>query len=248
MNKKPTILAVAALGSLALIGTGFAGWVIVANAEKTTNGNITAYTVADRRLIVSDAEWGSGSQKTSSGSIIFGKPATQTNPSAWFFGVGEDMKTEKLEDSFVVNVHSGDDKDHTDATVSGKIAVTDPNNAAWKEAIQKEYITAPTITFNGTSDVDLSGDATGSLTLKGETEVPAKFTVKFNWGNYFKVEKVIKNPYDFFNTKTAAEKVPGSGDVTWVEEAQTVMGAIARLNELTFTATVTFTHATNTAA
>ncbi len=117
MNKKPTILAVAALGSLALIGTGFAGWVIVANATSTASGNITAYTVADRRLIVSEAKW--GTEKTNSGSIIFGKPA---NPdpsvtSAWFYG--EEMQTEKLEDSFVVNVHSGDLNDNTIATVTG---------------------------------------------------------------------------------------------------------------------------------
>ena len=245
MNKKPTILAVAALGSLALIGTGFAGWVIVANAEKTTSGNITAYTVADRRLILSDAEWGSGSEKTGSGSIIFGKPAkpSPSVTSAWFFGEGDDMKTEKLEDSFVVNVHSGDSNDHTDATVSAKIAPTSPDNAAWKEAIQKEYITAPTITFNGTSDVVLLGDATGKLTLNGTKDVAAKFTVKFNWGGYFKVDEVIQNPYDFFNLKKAADTVPGSEGVTWGEEAKTVMGAIANLNALTFTATVTFTHA-----
>lgn len=245
MNKKPTILAVAALGSLALIGTGFAGWVIVANATSTASGNITAYTVADRRLIVSEAKW--GTEKTgSSGSIIFGKPATQSNPSAWFFGEG--METEKLEDSFVVNVHSGDSSDQSTATVSAEIAVNDPNNAAWKEAIKEHYITAPTITFNGAPGAASSETATGSLTLKGMTEVEASFTVKFSWGEYFTVGNKIKNPYEFFNTKIEAEKVPGSESETWGTKAKNVMTVIAGLNELKFTATVTFTHASNAAA
>lgn len=242
MNKKPTILAVAALGSLALIGTGFAGWVIVANATSTASGNITAYTVADRRLNVTEAKW--GSEKSDRGSIIFGKPA-HPNPSvtsAWFFG--EDVETEKLEDSFVVNVKSGDANDQTDATVSAKIAPTDPDDAAWKKAaIENNYVAAPTITFNGTSDVDLSGDATGSLKLKGTTEVAATFTVKFSWGEYFKVGNEIKNPYDFFNEKEAGKTVSEPGSVTWGEEAKTVMSAIADLDQLEFTVTVTFTHA-----
>ena len=241
MNKKPTILAVAALGSLALIGTGFAGWVIVAGAEKTTNGNITAYTVADRRLIVSDAEWGSGSQKTSSGSIIFGKPATQNNPSPWFFGEG--METEKLEDSFVVNVKSGDAEDKSGATVSGEITVTGQEDGAWKTAIDNHYVAAPTFTFNGTPKAVLSEGATGNLTLNGTNEVAAKFTVKFNWGDYFKVGDVIMNPYDFFNTKNESSEVSEPGSNTWGKEALEVMNAIASLNELKFTATVTFTHA-----
>lgn len=246
MNKKPTILAVAALGSLALIGTGFAGWVIVANPTSTASGNITAYAVADRRLIVSEAKW--GTEKTSSGSIIFGKPA---NPdpsvtSAWFFGEG--METEKLGDSFVVNVKSGDAEDKSGATVSGKITVTGQEDGAWKTAIDKHYVATPTITFNGASDVDLSGGTTGKLTLNGTNEVAAKFTVKFNWGDYFKVGDVIMNPYNFFNTKNESSEVSEPGSNTWGKEALEVMNAINSLNKLTFTATVTFTHAPNAAA
>ena len=75
MNKKPTILAVAALGSLALIGTGFAGWVIVANATSTASGNITAYQVTDNRLTATGT-WAEG------GSIVFGKPASADETSA----------------------------------------------------------------------------------------------------------------------------------------------------------------------
>lgn len=246
MNKKPTILAVAALGSLALIGTGFAGWVIVANATQTASGNIIAYEVTDNRLTASKAEW--GTEKAGSGTIIFGKPATQSATSAWFYGEGTGMEQEKLEDYFVVNVKSGDVNDTSDATVSGEIVVND-NKGVWADAVSKKYVAAPTITFNGTSsDVVLSGSATGRLTLKGTAEVPAKFTVKFNWGNYFKVDDVIKNPYDFFNTKKAGGKVSESGSVTWGEEAKNVMGDIANLNALTFTATVTFTHAAHAAA
>lgn len=241
MNKKPTILAVAALGSLALIGTGFAGWVIVANPEKTANGNITAYSVADRRLIVSEAKW--GVKEEASGSIVFGKPATQSATSAWFIGEGTEMKEEKLEDYFVVGVHAGDSNDQSTASVTGKITVAGQEDGVWADAIRKGYVAAPTITFNGTSNEVLSAGATGNLKLNGTTEVAAKFTVKFNWGDYFKVEKVIMNPYNFFNTKKAGDKVSESGSVTWGEEAKTVMGAIASLSELTFTATVTFTHA-----
>ena len=154
------------------------------------------------------------------------------------------MKTEKLEDSFVVKVHSGDLNDRSTATVSAKIAPTNPDAAAWKKAaIENNYVAKPTITFGGASDPAPSETATGSLTLNGTNEVEANFTVKFSWGDYFKVGEDIKNPYDFFNTKNAGNKVSEPGSVTWGEEVKTVMGAIADLNNLEFTVTVTFTHA-----
>ena len=56
MKKKAMIMAVASLGSMALIGTGFAGWVISANATTNASGVIAAYDVADHRLSVEDGK------------------------------------------------------------------------------------------------------------------------------------------------------------------------------------------------
>ena len=57
MKKKAMIMAVASLGSMALIGTGFAGWVISANTSTDAKGVITAYDVKDQRLTISNEKW-----------------------------------------------------------------------------------------------------------------------------------------------------------------------------------------------
>ena len=87
MKRKAMIMAVASLGSMALIGTGFAGWVISANATTSAEGVITAYDVKDQRLeIVAGTGFAHMVESTENGAIVFGKPtaSTENKESDWF--------------------------------------------------------------------------------------------------------------------------------------------------------------------
>ena len=222
MNKKPTILAVAALGSLALIGTGFAGWVIAADANTSAEGTIKAYTVTDNRLeIAAGAAWDDGK-----GDIKFAQPATLSDYSDPWFTFNE-TDTEKLTATYNVTVKSKNAQDS--GKVKATATVTIPEGAgkkAWEQAVHDNYVAKPTV------DIKL-GDKKAAE--GGDTIVPTgmnySFVVNFGWGDHFKINDTIKNPYDFYNSSAIA----GKGD-----DAAKAMAAIAAIGTTKFTLNITF--------
>ena len=70
MKRKTLTLTLSILACLALIGVGFASWIIFANAVDKAEGNIIVDTVADKTYVVS------GSWLDGKSSITFGAPAT----------------------------------------------------------------------------------------------------------------------------------------------------------------------------
>lgn len=221
MNKKPTILAVAALGSLALIGTGFAGWVIAADAKTSAEGTITAYTVTDNRLEIATAAW-----DDEKGDIKFAKPKTPSSYSnPWFTFNGTD--TEKLTATYNVTVKSKNAEDSGQVKATATVTIPEGDGKkAWTEAVGAHYVVEPTV------DIKL-GDKKAAE--GGDNIVPAgmnySFVVNFGWGDHFKIDGTNKNPYDFYNSSTIAEK----GD-----DAATAMGVIAKIGITTFTLNITF--------
>ena len=223
MNKKPTILAVAALGSLALIGTGFAGWVIAANAETSAEGTITAYEVTDNRLTI-DKDTAAWDDKT--GSIKFAKPATLTSyEGAWFTFEGDD--TEKLTATYNVTVKSKNADDAGKVKATAEVAVSErEGKTAWTEAVAANYVADPSVEIKlGESAAQQEGDTIqrGGMNYS--------FIVKFGWGSHFSVNGEAKNPYDFYNSSDAATK----GD-----DAADAMAAIAKINQAKFTLKISF--------
>lgn len=221
MNKKPTILAVAALGSLALIGTGFAGWVIAANAKTSAEGTITAYTVTDNRLEIAKEAWDGGK-----GDIKFAQPATPSSYSnPWFTFNGND--TEKLTATYNVTVTSKNTEDSGKVKATATVTISEGDGkTAWTQAVGANYVVEPTV------DIKL-GDKKAAE--GGDTIVPAgmsySFVVNFGWGNHFKMGDTNRNPYDFYNSSTIADK----GD-----DAATAMGVIAKIRTTKFTLNITF--------
>lgn len=242
MKKKAMIMAVASLGSMALIGTGFAGWVITADSKAEAGGVITAYDVADQRFTITTVGWknGGGSFNQAKGKIVFGKKADESVTKKWFDfnGTGD---PEQLTDTFQFSVASKDEKGTTDSfTVSydGKTGfaatVKDGGEAstAWTNAVDLGLIKAPVVNIPTTTHV-----------LNGTTAVTVEVTVTFAWGDHFGGE----NPYKFYNGKDINDAVPGgerpkdynpSGSYTWADDALYCMRAIDAIDTNNFTITL----------
>lgn len=196
MKKKAMIMAVASLGSMALIGTGFAGWVITANTEVKANGTITAYDVKDQRLVATEGTWsrpvGDGD---TSGAIIFGAATAEDQnkvSNAWFTMDG--MKEEVLENTYSFTVKSGKDDTRTLSIVptltvySTYVKEGDSGNvesAEYTAAIAENAFIAPqefVVTGNGAQ-------------LTGETAIDCSVKIAFKWGTKFGGV----NPYVYYN-------------------------------------------------
>lgn len=245
MNKKPTILAVAALGSLALIGTGFAGWVIVANATSTASGNITAYEVTDNRLTAT-GKWAGDSATADSGSIVFGKPSgASETASTWF--KSKDVGEEKLSDTYTLSIKSKNKTDNAEIKVSAKLAITendsDPDTKTpYADAVKNNWIKAPTLTHTG-STTNLFESETSSITLGlSEGTATAEFAFTFAWGSHFGGENP-QNPFTYYNNKEAGKTINDTTSETYGDDAAKVMGALGKINKTKFSITFTIERA-----
>lgn len=205
MKKKAMIMAVASLGSMALIGTGFAGWVITASTTADATGVMVAYDVKDQRFNVEKGKWYNG-QKEANGAdanIVFGKSKT-TVGDQWLHYDTADMKEESLSDTYVFTVSSKDTEDNGSFKVSLKadpngFVVTDTAEKAWQNATTGEKTAVepkPAFKF-------LDGVATeeGKYTfVKGVATV--KMQITFKWGSAFG----NINPFDYYKDQEANDK------------------------------------------
>lgn len=229
MKKKAMIMVVASLGSMALIGTGFAGWVISANTQATAGGLMTAFDVADHRLSVVNGTW----EKTGveQGAVKFGKDGSTTNQTPWFTFNGKDAA--QLKDVYTFTVKSNQDGDVGTFTVNqkGETEGFTVTGDAWETAVNMGLVLAPTVTFDHTS-----------YTLDGTTGVAVKMTVEFKWGAHFD----NKNPYAFYNDidpngsgNVDTEKRPtdkkGESKYTWADDAVYCLRKLQEVNNATFT-------------
>lgn len=244
MKKKAMIMAVASLGSMALIGTGFAGWVITADSKAEAGGVITAYDVADQRFTITTVGWknGGGSFDKAKGKIVFGKNTSSTL-NVWFDFNGID-EAEQLTDTFQFSVASKDENDTTDSftvsydeeTVFAATSEEGETSTAWTEAVNLGLVQAPVVNITNPTH-----------TLKGTTAVNVEVTVTFAWGDHFKIGDVVKNPYEFYNSKgidtavSERERPNGynpSGSYTWADDALYCMDKINAINTNNFTITL----------
>ena len=244
MKKKAMIMAVASLGSMALIGTGFAGWVITADSEAKAGGVITAYDVADQRFTITTVGWKNGGESFNNekGKIVFGKN-TSSMPKVWFDFNGNDG-AEQLTDTFQFSVASKDKNDTTDSftvsydeeTVFAATSEEGATSAAWTEAVKLGLVKAPVVNIAPTT-----------RKLNGTTAANVEVTVTFAWGDHFKIDDVVKNPYEFYNSKGIDTAVPEkerptgyapTGSYTWADDALYCMDKIKAIDTNNFTITL----------
>ena len=241
MNKKPMILAIASLGSVALIGTGFAGWVISTEATADGNGTITAYTVTDNRVRIDDEGW--VGDESNANSIVFGKPSTGAD-TGWF-KADSDVAVEKLSAHYHIDLWS------SVKAAPSIVATSTVAGEGYDAALTANYIAGPAVGENvAIAKVDTAPTTTGIayvVTAGAETTTPAvgqKFTIdvyfNFDWGTEFGG----KNPYTYFSDFQAnAVKTTG---VTYADFAKASMDVVATANSATFSFAMTINPGTAT--
>ena len=239
MKSKLTISIASILSVLALVGVGFAAWVIInPNVNKEVGSTITAETVTDKSYTL-DAQ-------ITGGEIVFGAPE-ETIAGAWLTNpTKEDLKAELtltltyndwnvIPDEFSVTMKTKNSKG-ADTVFNSLRDGTDPDLTG--TLANQNFIADPKIAYgSNTAVVTMNGDAVKIAktafpdydATTGKT-VTLNITITFGWGTYFTVENTgVVNPYIFYNGKKYED--------TRVE-ANTVINAIAKLNTVEYVVTI----------
>lgn len=215
MKRKTLTLTLSILACLALIGVGFASWII--SAEVSANpaeGSFIVDTVTDRSYKVE------GAWLSNQSNITFGAPTTMNNvENAWLTNNSEDKK-ENLTVTYQLTVTYGDNTPATgikDKIITTVSAPADPNYTA---AVDGGLIIAPT---NAT--VVEAPEGNGKYNI----------TVTYQWGEHF--GKV--NPYTYYNLKNATDKLNGS-ETTYMQDAKTSLETLSKIEaSVKFTLSIT---------
>lgn len=208
MKRKTLTLTLSILACLALIGVGFASWIISANTSTKAEGSFIVDTVADKTYVVS-GEW-----LENKSSIIFGAPATMNAENPWLTNNSEG-KTENLTVTYQLTVTYGDEITYGDETKATGIAnkitalVTAPENANYTAAVNGKLIIAP---INAT--VVEAPEGNGKYNI----------TVTYQWGEHFG----NVNPYTYYNAKTATDKLSGT-ETTYMQDAKTSLETLSKI-------------------
>lgn len=215
MKRKTLTLTLSILACLALIGVGFASWIISAEVSATpAEGSFIVDTVTDKSYKVEGA-WLHSQSK-----ITFGAPDTMDNvENAWLTNNSEDKK-ENLTVTYQLTVTYGNGTKATGIASKITALVTAPENANYTAAVNGKLIIAPT---NAT--VEETGEGTGIYNI----------TVTYQWGEHF--GKV--NPYTYYNGKTATDKLSGT-ETTYMQDAKTSLETLSKIEaSVKFTLSIT---------
>ena len=182
MKRKTLTLTLSILACLALIGVGFASWIISADTSATAEGSFIVDTVTDNRLVAT-GRWITinGTDVISdenSAKVSFGAPETMDNTSAWLTNDGKGT-AEKLTVVYELTVKTkGDSTGVTGLTdkITGTISC---------DATYEDYIVLPTVT------------------VSEEGEGVYRLTLTFTWGSKFG----NVNPYEYYNGKTYTDEL-----------------------------------------
>lgn len=233
MKRKGILLASAILGSVAIVSTGFAAWVITSPSTSTTaQGNIEVETVSDERISLT--------AKLEKTDFVFGSPSDMNNPKAWLKN-NSDAGTEVLK---------------TKLTVTGSKKVnnvdTPVTTGTFKVSIKVMDGESEVTEFNNLLTVDPNNEITGKTFNMGDD-----VTIELGWGSEFG----NVNPYTYYNsfTELTVDELPvspkpdgkkdwGYGDVKFenfdalANDAVTNIRALESLvNGLKFVVTVSYT-------
>lgn len=205
MKRKTLTLTLSILACLALIGVGFASWIISADAADKAEGSFIVDTVNDKSYTV-EGSWLDNQSK-----ITFGAPATMNNTSdTWLTNDSKDKK-ENLTVTYQLTVTYRNGSKATGIANKITAVVTAPESASYTAAVNGKLIIAPT---NAT--VEETGEGTGVYNI----------TVTYQWGEHF--GKV--NPYTYYNAKTATDTLTDS-TTTYMQDAKTSLDTLSKIEE-----------------
>lgn len=214
MKRKTLTLTLSILACLALIGVGFASWIISADTSATAQGSFIVDTVTDKSYKVEGVWLGNQSK------ITFGAPTTMNNTEKTWLTNDSTDKKENLTVTYQLTVTYGDTTPATGIANKITAVVTAPENENYTAAVNGKLIIAPT---NAT--VEETGEGTGVYNI----------TVTYQWGEHF--GKV--NPYTYYNEKTATGTLTDS-TTTYMQDAKTSLDTLSKIEEtVKFTLNIT---------
>lgn len=203
MKRKTLTLTLSILACLALIGVGFASWVISAEVSATpAEGSFIVDTVNDKSYKVEGA-WLDSQSK-----ITFGAPATMNASNPWLTNDSEG-KTENLTVTYQLTVTYGNGTKATGIANKITAVVTAPADKNYTAAVNGKLIIAPT---NAT--VVEAPEGNGKYNI----------TVTYQWGEHFG----NVNPYTYYNAKTATDKLSGT-ETTYMQDAKTSLETLSKI-------------------
>lgn len=213
-KRKIITLASLFLCCLAIVGVGFAAWVITGEDTEETKGSITVDTVSDERFVIEVLDsYIKETKEAVDTTVVLGGPET-TPADAWITYNGE---KEDLDAVIVVKVKNYD-KQNCEVTA----AITDKTK--YEYLVTAGYLAdaTPVVTLIGTES-DTEGVNYGIYSI----------TITFDWGSDFGGE----NPVTYFNGLGGSGDEVSSG-VTVSDQAFEALSVITAAANLEFTLTV----------
>lgn len=212
IKKRTLVISLSLLGSVALIGTGFATWVISQNASATTNGNIITDTTTDNTLSITDIYW---DENKDAGSICFGWDG-KASEDAWLTNTDTSKKADLTSTVYFSVGPATAIKD-----VTATIAIAEGSKATWDE--------------NHGDLVALPTSLTPAL-VDSATAGKYKCEITFTWGSHFGGQ----NPLTYYNQHKASDKI-GESEITYVADAKASLDKLSELNNCQFVVTLSAT-------
>ena len=233
MKRKNILLAASLFGSVAIVSTGFAAWVITGNATDTAQGSVIVDTVDDQRYSFS-------ASVAEDEKIQFGAPSgTYENPSgAWLTSnnaVVDDLTA-------VVNItnfkQGGETTSITQDNLAATLSIKDSENSGNSVTLTNLLNTLVEQNYLSYSFVIAStGTGTGTVTLS------------FQWGTALGGES-RQNPLVYFNSTYATYDTKLTNTVTVVgtnldtsktaaDYAFALLSELEKFNGKTFVITLT---------
>lgn len=211
MKRRTLTLTLCILACVALIGVGFASWVITNDVAGTTEGTIEVDTVEDKVHIVTVTK--------NDDKVVFG-PDGATRENAWLTDNG---KTEQLEVTITIEVTNYATLADTTAFEFDLVA----NGDAYEKAVTAGYVKS--------LDAVKADITVSSATAKeGETSTGVyTITIKFGWGTTFEG----KNPSEYYNALNPNDQIGTDGKKVY-EAAATALNALHDLSNTSYTLTI----------
>lgn len=219
MKRKTLTLTLVLLSCLALIGVGFASWIISADTTKEAEGNILVDTVTDNRLTV-ETEW-----VDNKSSVIFGWKNVESITNPWLKNSDMSAETSQYAENLIVTlkvtVKDAEGKNAKNAATDGVKAtisiLDDTQKTAYNQAVTDNLV--------------------GSLPIASITNTETGIylvTFTFTWGSEFG-GNTPTNPYIYYNQQDYSEEIATA--------ASTNLKKLETLKNINFKITLTVTPA-----
>ena len=226
MKRKTLSLTLCLLTCLALIGVGFAAWLITYSATASTESNIVVDTVSEKHYYIS---YEFTTEDESKKSITFGAPSAseRTNPTAWLTSDG--AKIENLQVVYKVTIKDSNEPSAKGIQVQTSGVATE--GQPFFTASLSVSDTDGTWAAEKTANLVTLSETAAISAVQGNAEDGYYYlvTITANWGSYFGETPV--NPYVYFNSKGSATGfVIGESGTTWGQEALAKLTTIQNIN------------------